>query len=418
MSAAVVLGAIAGWTNRSPDVMAVPREASVAIPVLWVDPSWSVVNRKAGAAEQLHYAIFEAPHEERVAAFLAVPGFFSHSHDQVSRAYTQLARIWFRDCNIEALETLESELSAWKSAKTHEQELVSVVRIAVNLRKSDLDGVLEGFKGIDARRSVRHVRSGAGRARSRDLHRRPGGCDPGGYRVDFDHARELAAGAGAPGHAALPDRGSQGQSRAVASRSQAKLSPRAGWELRSMAFLKRANGDTSGQIIELKPERITIGRSPEHCHIVLEPNGVSRRHAEIYRNGDDFYLADLNSRNTTRVNNAKVIPGIDHRLVTGDRINICDVEFLFYPQLPANGASKDGGEIMIVNEAENHEAPQLHVLDASRSSAMASMIKPEVKLKAILEISRNLSSELKIDTVAPGSSIRSWSFFRRPSGFS
>jgi phosphoserine phosphatase RsbU/P len=168
-----------------------------------------------------------------------------------------------------------------------------------------------------------------------------------------------------------------------------------------MAFLKRANGDSAGQIIELKPERITIGRSPEHCHIVLEPNGVSRRHAEIYRNGEDFYLSDLNSRNTTRVNNAKVIPGIDHRLLTGDRINICDVEFLFYPQLPAEGASKDGGEILIVNEAENHEAPQLHVLDASRSSAMASMIKPEVKLRAILEISRNLSSELKIDAVAP-----------------
>ena len=32
---------------------------------------------------------------------------------------------------------------------------------------------------------------------------------------------------------------------------------------------------------------------------------------------------------------------------------------------------------------------------------MASVVKPEVKLKAILEITRNLSSELKIDTVAP-----------------
>jgi len=168
-----------------------------------------------------------------------------------------------------------------------------------------------------------------------------------------------------------------------------------------MAFLKRANGDTAGQIIELKPERIIIGRSPEHCHIVLDPNGVSRRHAEIYRKGDDLFLSDLNSRNMTRVNNAKVIPGIDHRLVTGDRINICDVEFLFYPQLPPEGSSKDQGEIMIVSEAENQEAPQLHVLDASRSSAMASLIKPEIKLKAILEITRNLSSELKIDAVAP-----------------
>ena len=51
-------------------------------------------------------------------------------------------------------------------------------------------------------------------------------------------------------------------------------------------FLKRANGETTGQIIELKPDRTVIGRSPEHCHIVLDPNGVSRRHAEIYKKGE------------------------------------------------------------------------------------------------------------------------------------
>ena len=56
---------------------------------------------------------------------------------------------------------------------------------------------------------------------------------------------------------------------------------------------------------------------------------------------------------------------------------------------------------MIVTEGESQDSPQLHTLDASRSSAMASMVKPEVKLKAILEIARNLSTELKIDTVAP-----------------
>jgi phosphoserine phosphatase RsbU/P len=168
-----------------------------------------------------------------------------------------------------------------------------------------------------------------------------------------------------------------------------------------MAFLKRANGESAGQVIELKPERIVIGRSPEHCHVVLDPNGVSRRHAEIYRKGEEFYLADLNSRNMTKVNNTKVIPGIDHRLMPGDRINICDVEFLFYPRLPAETATKEPGDVMIVNEADNQDSPHLHTLDASRSSAMASLVKPEVKLKAVLEIARNLSSELKIDAVAP-----------------
>ncbi len=168
-----------------------------------------------------------------------------------------------------------------------------------------------------------------------------------------------------------------------------------------MAFLKRANGETAGQIIELKADRNVIGRSPEHCHVVLDPNGVSRRHAEIYRKAEEFYLSDLNSRNMTKVNNTKVIPGVDHRLSPGDRINICDVEFLFYPRLPSDVPEKEPGNIMIVNEGDSQDSPQLQTLDASRSSAQASMVKPEVKLKAILEIARNLSTELKIDAVAP-----------------
>ncbi|APW63451.1 SpoIIE family protein phosphatase [Paludisphaera borealis] len=167
-----------------------------------------------------------------------------------------------------------------------------------------------------------------------------------------------------------------------------------------MAFLKRANGATAGQIIELKSERTVIGRSPEHCHIVLDPNGVSRKHAEIYRKGEDFFVCDLKSRNMTKVNNAKLIPGSDHQLVPGDRINICDVEFVFYVKPPSDSAA-DESEVVIVADGDQYDVPPLHTLDASRSSAVASMVKPEVKLKAILEITRNLSTELTIDHVAP-----------------
>jgi serine phosphatase RsbU (regulator of sigma subunit) len=41
------------------------------------------------------------------------------------------------------------------------------------------------------------------------------------------------------------------------------------------------------------------------------------------------------------------------------------------------------------------------MLDASRSDLLASQVRPEVKLKAILEISRSLTSNLKIESVAP-----------------
>lgn len=167
-----------------------------------------------------------------------------------------------------------------------------------------------------------------------------------------------------------------------------------------MAFLKRANGDSAGQIIELAEERTVIGRSPEQCHIVLDPNGVSPRHAEIYRQGADYFVRDLRSRNMTKVNNVKLVPGADRQLLAGDRINICDVEFVFHPVAPVE-PERDDGEVVILADGEACDIPPLHTFDASRSSSVASMVKPEVKLKAILEITRDLSTELKMDQVAP-----------------
>ena len=38
-----------------------------------------------------------------------------------------------------------------------------------------------------------------------------------------------------------------------------------GFGAKVMAFLKRANGEAAGQIIELKQDRTVIGRSPEHA---------------------------------------------------------------------------------------------------------------------------------------------------------
>ena len=165
-----------------------------------------------------------------------------------------------------------------------------------------------------------------------------------------------------------------------------------------MAILKQVNGESAGQIIELKEKATVIGRSPE-CHIVLDPNGVSRRHAEIRREGEAFFLVDLRSRNRTKINNAFLESGGDHRLQPGDRINICDVEFLYFLVPPKEG--KPEAEVMIVTDSGDMDDPNMLTFDASRSSAMASAVRPEVKLKAILDIARSLSSELKIDAVAP-----------------
>ncbi len=166
-----------------------------------------------------------------------------------------------------------------------------------------------------------------------------------------------------------------------------------------MAILQQVSGSTAGQFIELKVEVVDIGRSPD-CKIVLEPNGVSRRHAEIRRSGDGHTIVDLTSRNKTKVNNVELVPDKPQRLRPGDKINICDVEFIYYTQAPKPAAPKSRGNELIVTEEASDEA-NIQTIDASRSSAVTSVVRPEVKLKAILEIARNLSTELKIDTLAP-----------------
>lgn len=163
-----------------------------------------------------------------------------------------------------------------------------------------------------------------------------------------------------------------------------------------MPFLRRENGEQRGQCIELKGEVFMIGRAPE-CQLVLDPQGVSRRHAQIGEDSGQFYLEDLGSRNTTKLNNQVVPPWQRLPLTPGDRINICDVEFVYLSRMaPAPELDRTG---VIVTESTGEST--LHMLDASSTRLGDSRVPPERKLEAVLEITRNLSSAVQIETVAP-----------------
>lgn len=164
-----------------------------------------------------------------------------------------------------------------------------------------------------------------------------------------------------------------------------------------MAGLIVMNGTPGGQFVEIDGEEALIGRLPR-CQIVLDPNGVSREHAKVRRQGDRFYVVDLNSRNTTKLNEKVLAPMLDHPLSEGDRINICDVEMVFCHKYPITPPTQPEIGVTIV---ESGTEATIHTLDASRADYLSCAVKPEEKLKAILEISRNLSSNLKIDAVGP-----------------
>jgi hypothetical protein len=73
-----------------------------------------------------------------------------------------------------------------------------------------------------------------------------------------------------------------------------------------------------GSRVVLGTESVLIGRLPE-CTVVLSDPNVSRRHAEVRRQGNDVVVADLRSTNGTRVNG---VPVRERVLADGDEIAV------------------------------------------------------------------------------------------------
>jgi hypothetical protein len=73
-----------------------------------------------------------------------------------------------------------------------------------------------------------------------------------------------------------------------------------------------------GSRVVLGTDPVLIGRLPE-CTVVLSDPNVSRRHAEVRRQGNDVVVADLKSTNGTRVNGAQVRERV---LEDGDQISV------------------------------------------------------------------------------------------------
>jgi FHA domain-containing protein len=84
------------------------------------------------------------------------------------------------------------------------------------------------------------------------------------------------------------------------------------------AFGGRAMLVGGGKRTVLSGERVTIGRSRE-CDVTLDDANVSRRHAELRREGASWVVADLGSTNGVKVNGRRVS---QQPLQPGDEITL------------------------------------------------------------------------------------------------
>jgi hypothetical protein len=94
---------------------------------------------------------------------------------------------------------------------------------------------------------------------------------------------------------------------------------------RGTILLIRAGGGREGEIITLGGDVLTIGRSP-HSDLFLDDVTVSRHHARILHDENEFWVEDLNSLNGTYVNRKRIER---HRLSDGDELQIGKFKLAF-----------------------------------------------------------------------------------------
>jgi len=185
-----------------------------------------------------------------------------------------------------------------------------------------------------------------------------------------------------------------------------------------VAFLKVIQGSVPGQILELTGERVVIGRHP-NCEIVLDNAAVSRHHAQILESHGRYYIEDMRSRNRTRLNEQRLEGRTELR--EADAIKVCEVVFQFHHQMPptddisyvderetTSGAAAVDHDFIVpaslpVGDEFFDDPPDassiVSTINTRSVNHLRLNVKPEAKLRAVLEIGRSLGSVLNLDDV-------------------
>jgi serine phosphatase RsbU (regulator of sigma subunit) len=159
--------------------------------------------------------------------------------------------------------------------------------------------------------------------------------------------------------------------------------------------LQVLTGKSAGTLYPLVQECVRLGRHPE-CEVVVDLNSVSRFHAQLVRDGENYLLEDLGSRNGSYINGRRAEGRVP--LNDNDRVRICDTLFVY--------RTKAEGELAPAPpRAEEHENETtttiLSSIDASSSVDVLAKVNPEGKLRAVLEISQAIGQTLDLDTIYP-----------------
>lgn len=175
-----------------------------------------------------------------------------------------------------------------------------------------------------------------------------------------------------------------------------------------MVFLMAKNGPSAGKKYSLTANSV-LGRHPD-CQICIpEVGAVSRYHAKISAEGNQYFIEDMNSRNGTQLNGEAVTQKMP--LKHGDVVRICDVEFGFEQEVATPrptvglgaslGPEKKPFEVpVIVDDKESGGSTVMSKVEVTAGKLPLQVsASPEVRLSAFMEISQSLGKALSLDEV-------------------
>ena len=146
--------------------------------------------------------------------------------------------------------------------------------------------------------------------------------------------------------------------------------------------------------------RVVLGRQPD-CDIQLDSNMVSRKHAELIADGDSFILNDLGSGNGSYINGKRITE--QTVLKNQDRIKLGPMLFRFETgeatQLAPSIADATGGFDVAFDDADESSTIVGSVDNASGFGMLD--VRPDAKLKAVIEISRSLAGTVDVEKLLP-----------------
>lgn len=157
-----------------------------------------------------------------------------------------------------------------------------------------------------------------------------------------------------------------------------------------------------------------IGRHPD-CEIQLNSNTISRRHAKISGDGEEFRIQDLGSGNGTFVNGRQLAKDEAAPIGNQDRIKFgplllrfeCEESQKPSPQRATVGAVVDSsggddfGATVDFQMGDGDEATIMGSVATGAGGFGMLEVQPEAKLKAVIDITKSLCGETDLDGMLP-----------------